>query len=512
MVHRIHAARGNASFAGAFYLAKGIGRCVAEDAAEIEQRGHNMNTRHPGRTLLPLALLSLALPSAAFAASTSPDVPLSQYTVSDVAERVSPAVVSISTEVQHARSQRGIPNLGRGIPDFRFFFGPGMQEPTPRGREVGAASGVIISQDGFIVTNNHVVKDATEVRVKLNDGRELKAKVVGADASSDLALVKIDASGLPFLRMGDSAALRLGEIVLAIGNPFNVGQTVTMGIVSAKGRSNMGIVDYEDFIQTDAAINPGNSGGALVNLHGDLVGINTAILSRTGAGNGVGFAVPSNMVKPIIDQIRKSGHVSRGWIGVAIQDLTPELAKGLDIKREKGVVISDVLESGPAARAGVQSGDVVTQLNGQSVTSMTQLRNEIAMLAPGSEAHLMIDRRGSTKEVTVRLDQKKDNGEAQISSGEEQGPLSGVGLQDLSPELRRQLELPAKVTSGIVVTEVDPSSSAARSGLREGDVIVTVNKKQVGSTTELRSMGIDKGRALLRVWRGGSFLFIVLNG
>jgi Do/DeqQ family serine protease len=478
-----------------------------------------MNSSSAGKLLIAAVVSSVAvLPAASPAHAAFSEAALSQYTVSDVAEKVAPAVVAITTEVRpqqmsmHGR-RGGRPAPGE-MPDnpFHFFFGPNMPFEIPQRPEMGIASGVIISADGFVVTNNHVVHSASEIRAKLSDGREFSAKLIGTDESSDIALIKVDAKDLPYLKLGDSSKIRLGEFVLAIGNPFGVGETVTMGIVSAKGRSNVGIVDYEDFIQTDAAINPGNSGGALVNLQGELVGVNTAILSKSGGFAGIGFAVPSNMVKPIIDQIREHGHVRRGWLGVAIQDLTPELAKGLDIKQTRGVVISDVLENGPAAKAGIQNGDVVVKLNGEPVSNASTLRNLIAMLGPNTTAKLTIDRHGGIKEISVKLEQKKENAESRVEPFEEQGALSGVGLQDLDAQLRQQLGIPNKVSGGVVVTEVDPSSRAARSGLREGDVIVTVNGKAVRSTSDLRAMGIDKGKALLRVWRGGSFLFLVLNG
>lgn len=457
-----------------------------------------------------MASLALAAPPA-FAAETV----LGQYTVSDVAEQVSPAVVSITTEFKQAmvrgRGRRPSPH------DFPDLFGRGIPGAPPQeAHPEGVASGVIISADGYIVTNNHVVHDANEIRVKLGDQRLLTAKLIGTDEASDLALIKVNGTGLPFLKFGNSASLRLGEIVLAVGNPFNVGQTVTMGIVSAKGR-NVGILDngYEDFIQTDAAINPGNSGGALVNLKSELVGINTAILSKSGGGQGIGFAVPSNMVRPIIDQIRQNGHVRRGWLGVAIQDLTPELAQGLETKTDRGVVISDVIEKGPAARAGVQQGDVVVKINGEQVASASALRNMVAMIGPGASVKLTVVRQSATKDIDVKLDQKKDGAEEQQMQSPSEGPMSGLSLQDLTPELRRQLELPSKVSQGVVVAEVDPRSKAGRAGLKEGDVIISVNRKPVGSVSQIQGV-IEKGRALLRIFRngqgGGGYLFIALDG
>lgn len=320
--------------------------------------------------------------------------------ISDVAEKVSPAVVRIATKTKIEQT------MGRRSMR-RYDFGPGGPgQPDTPGFGMGVASGVIISADGYIVTNNHVVEQAGDVRVTLDDGRELEAKVIGTDPPADLALLKVEAKGLPFLKFGDSSKLRLGEIVLAVGNPFGVGQTVTMGIVSAKGRSGMGIVDYEDFIQTDAAINPGNSGGALVGLDGSLVGINTAIVSRSGGAAGIGFAVPASMVSPLIAQMREGGKVHRGWLGVAIQDLTPELIKMLKLGEAKGVLISDVLANGPAAKAGMESGDLVTSIEGREIRSASELRNMVAMIAPGKKIKVLVNREGSEKELSVKVDEK----------------------------------------------------------------------------------------------------------
>jgi Do/DeqQ family serine protease len=317
--------------------------------------------------------------------------------ISDVAEKVSPAVVRIATKTKLEQT------MGRRSMR-RYQFGPG--QPDNPGFGMGVASGVIISNDGYIVTNNHVVEQAGDVRVTLDDGRELEAKVIGTDPPADLALLKVDAKNLPFLKFGDSSKLRLGEIVLAIGNPFGVGQTVTMGIVSAKGRSGMGIVDYEDFIQTDAAINPGNSGGALVGLDGSLVGINTAIVSRSGGAAGIGFAVPASMVSPLIEQMRQGGKVHRGWLGVAIQDLTPELSKMLKLGETRGVVISDVLSEGPAAKGGMESGDVVLSIDDREISSASELRNRVAMIAPGKKIKVVVNREGTKKELSIRVDEK----------------------------------------------------------------------------------------------------------
>lgn len=447
-------------------------------------------------TLIPLAFVALAIAST----SAHAKVPFDPHMVSDVAERVTPAVVNITTR-REGPGPRGMP------PMFREFFGQGGRIP-PR---MGAGSGVIVSSDGDIVTNNHVVEGADEIRVTLSDKREFGAKVVGVDAASDLAFLRIDAKSLPHLKFGDSAKLRLGEFVLAVGNPFGVGQTVTMGIVSAKGRAKVGIVEYEDFIQTDAAINPGNSGGALVNLAGELVGINTAILSRSGGAQGIGFAVPSNMVQPIRDQIAEYGRVRRGWLGVAIQDLTPELARSLDLDGYEGVLVSDVMEDGPAAATDLQPGDVVVAVDNKPTKTSAQLRNRIALTHPGSQTKLSILREGKKKMVTVKLAEKKgDAGIARLG----QGPTSlvaGLGVDALDSELRRRLRVPSRVT-GVVVTRVEEGSPADRAGIEEGNLITAVNRRSVSSPSEfVKAVPKDAKEVLLRVFRRGIFTFVVLR-
>lgn len=423
--------------------------------------------------------------------------------IADVAEQVAPSVVSITTLGTSKASPTNImpfpffsPHQGRG----------GRRMPPAR----GVASGVIISADGEIITNNHVVEGMDQIRVHLTDGREFEAKVIGTDPPTDLALLRVSAKGLPSLKIGDSGRLRLGETVLAVGNPFGVGQTVTRGIVSAKGRTNIGITDYEDFIQTDAAINPGNSGGALVNTSGELVGINTAILSRSGGTQGIGFAVPTQLMEPIVDQIRKHGKVARGWLGVAIQDVTIELKDALKLPSAKGALVSDVVDKSPASKAGLESGDVIVALNGEEVASASQLRNGVAILGPNVNVKLAILRKGSRKELSLKLGEKK--GDILSQSGRDDSLLGGVSLQDLTPDLRRELGLPSRLGAGVLVADVDPTSSAAQSGLAEGDVIVSVNNKKIESVSDFSRLGIDGDKSvLLRVWRRGSFIFIVLR-
>ncbi len=455
----------------------------------------------------PLAVLALALTPTFALAAPPPDDPLGSNYIADVAERVTPAVVNIVTETtrRNASLPQGYENAP---PFFRDFFGPNGQ---PR-REMGAGSGVVISADGYIVTNNHVVDRADSVKVSFSNAREYRAKVIGTDKSSDLALIKVEATNLPHLSMGDSTKLRLGEYVLAVGNPFGVGQTVTMGIVSAKGRSRIGIVDYEDFIQTDAAINPGNSGGALVNMRGELVGINTAILSRSGGAQGIGFAVPASMVRPIVDQIRQHGRVRRGFLGVGIQDLTPDIAASFGLATDiDGVLVSDVQDEGPAAKADVKAGDVILTVNGNKTRSASDLRNTIAMLGPGGKAKLEVLRDGKKRTVDVSLSEKRDDQQQAEQPAPGSSPLSGMNLHDLDGDLRKRLNAPQRLT-GVVVTEVLQGSPAEEAGVQEGDVITHVDRTPISGAGELRKMELEKkDRVLLRVWRKGTNLFLVIR-
>ncbi len=454
--------------------------------------------RYPLSALaLTAALLYTAPPALALAEGT-----FSPTMVSDVAEKVTPAVVNITTR-KNRRDLSGLP------PAMRPFLNPRGGHLPP---EMGAGSGVVISADGTILTNNHVIDGADEIKVTFANARELSAKLVGTDKASDIAVLKVDAKDLPHLELGDSSALRLGEFVLAVGNPFGVGQTVTMGIVSAKGRANMGIVDYEDFIQTDASINPGNSGGALVNLKGELVGINTAILSRSGGAQGIGFAVPSNMVRPIHDQIVKHGRVRRGWLGVAIQDLTPELRRGLGLEAvTQGVLVSEVMEGGPAAKGDLEVRDVVVQVNDRPTRSVAQLRNRIALTAPGSKAKLTVVRDGKQKDLFIRLDEKKDDEQIASLSPSEEAVTAGLRVENIAPEDRKRLRIPHKVT-GVLVAGVEPGSAADRSGLEVGDVITAVGRRTVRSAKRLEKM-IPKGskEVVLRVFKRGVFTFVVLR-
>jgi serine protease Do len=388
----------------------------------------------------------------------------------------------------------------------------------PQGPQVqhGLGSGVIITKDGYIMTNNHVVDGAKEVKVTLQDGREFTAKVVGRDPTSDIAVVKVDADDLPTVPIADSEKVEVGDVVLAIGNPFGVGQTVTSGIVSAKNRGNMGIEDYEDFIQTDAAINPGNSGGALVDINGRLVGINTAILSRSGGSQGVGFAIPSNLARSVMESLVENGKVTRGYLGVVIQNVTPDLAQEFKLKENKGALIGDVVPNGPADKAGVKSGDVVIEFNGHPVTDSRRMQLDVASTKPGSNVKMEVLRDGEKKTLDVTVKQLPGSDKlasADSSNESDTGTLNGVEVADLDQQARQQFDVP-KTVKGAVVTQVDPGSAAAEAGLKPGDVIQEINHQPVKSADEavkLTEKSSDDKRTLVRVWEKGSSHYVVVD-
>lgn len=420
--------------------------------------------------------------------------------IADIVEQVLPSVVSVTTTK----------NAPPRSPMDLFFGGPGPGHP-----QQGLGSGVILSADGLVVTNNHVIDGADEVRVQTYDEREYTAKVIGADKKSDVAVLQLeDASGLSPIRVGDSSALRLGDVVLAVGYPFGVGQTVTMGIVSATGRSDMGIVDYENFIQTDAAINPGNSGGALINVAGELVGINTAILSRSGGSMGIGFAIPTNMAGPIVSQLKEHGAVSRGWLGVRIQDLDGDLKAALGMGDADGVLIADVEDGSPADKGGIRSGDVVTHINGDAVGSTGQLRNLIA--AAGAEAKVVLTVRRAKKTLKLDVDLGALPGEATgPNSGNDGGgggaDVEGLSFRTLDADLRARLNVPADV-NGVVITRVAPNSKAARAKLRPGDIILQIDRKSVETSEEAQKRyKATSGPKLLQILRQGSKLWVVVK-
>ena len=457
-------------------------------------------------------LTILPHPAFAYAETGHPSV-----SIADIAEKAAPSVVNVASSRTVKRMHEGLPFFED--PFFRRFFGPGFgggEEPEQRQKEHGLGSGVIVSNDGIVLTNNHVVEGADEIKVTTSDKREFNAKVLGTDAKSDVAVLKLqgDTKGLVPIQIGDSSRLRLGDVVLAIGDPFGVGQTVTMGIVSAKGRANVGIAAYEDFIQTDAAINPGNSGGALVDMDGELVGINTAILSRSGGNVGIGFAIPTNMAQPIMKSLIDHGKVVRGWLGVGIQDIDQELASAMKLHDSHGVLISDVMPDSPGAKAGLKSGDVVLRLNGVAMDSTGAFRNAVAAAGTGTAVKLDILRDGKAATIDAKLGElpaDKAQGGPGSPQGGSVGVLEGLTLNDLSPQLRRKLDLPASV-KGVLVEEIDPDSPAANSGLRPGDVIAEVDHQavpDVGKFKELYSKAKD--RALLRVIREGRSFYVVVH-
>jgi serine protease Do len=443
-------------------------------------------------------------------------------TFAPMVKKVAPAVVNISStrlvQTSSSRNRRGRQQPQTPEDFFGQLFGggggmfPGVPD-QPR-REGGIGSGVIVSADGYILTNNHVVEKADTVKVSLLDRREFTAKVVGTDPHTDIAVLKIDARSLPVVPIGN-ARPAVGDLALAIGNPFGIGQTVTMGIVSATGRGGLNIEQYEDFIQTDAAINPGNSGGALVNTNGDLIGINTAILAGNGGGNqGIGFAIPVAMAREVMDQIVKTGKVVRGYMGAQIQDVTPDLARAFKLQSPNGAVLTNIEPGTPAERAGLQAGDVVTAVNGESVADSNSLRLRISRTAPGTPVKLAVQRADGPKEITVTLGQlpggdRDEEGQPDLRGGAK-SPLEGVSVDELDAQTARQLQL-SPTTKGVVVTDVDVASAAYEAGLRRGDVIQSVNRKPVATVSEFETAVSRGGGVLLLVNRGGATRFVVVE-
>lgn len=454
-----------------------------------------------------------------------------------VARQVSPAVVFIQVEAVQEHPARPSPPGAPGSPFgdwpfsddlFRRFFGdafPGVpqqpsQQPPPnqQRRAVGQGSGFVFEvrkqllqpDRAYLLTNNHVVADADRIRVRFQDGREFDATIKGADPQSDIAVLEIEATDLPTLAMGDSTALEVGEWVIAIGNPFGLSHTLTAGVVSAKGRTSLGINDYEDFIQTDAAINPGNSGGPLVNLDGEVVGINTAIFSRSGGYMGVGFAIPSNLARDIADQLIEQGKVTRGYAGVVIQPLTQELAESFGLNSRQGVLVAEVAEGSPAEKAGLQAGDVITAWDGNPIREPGELRNWVALSAPGTRAILTVLRDGHRQELRLQVEELK--GQLAVAAHSETLEQLGLAVQTLTPELAQQLGAPG--TGGVVVTEVQPGSVAAAARMRPGTIILQVNRQPIQDVEEFHKLleeSAAQGQVLLLLSEQGRSRYVVLN-
>lgn len=427
-----------------------------------------------------------------------------------VAKKVSPAVVFIKAEkeVGSAGPGESISPFGGPFDDefFRHFFGlppqfEGRRQAPKKRQEVGQGSGFLISPDGYILTNNHVAGEADKVSVQLLDGREYPAKIIGNDPGSDLAVIKIEETDLPFLRLGDSETLETGDWVLAVGNPFGLSHTLTAGVVSAKGRSGIGLNDYEDFIQTDAAINPGNSGGPLVNLDAEVVGINTAIFSRSGGYMGIGFAIPVNMAKQIKSQLIESGEVKRGRIGVYIQDMSKDLADSFGLDEVEGILVTQVMEDSPAEDAGLQQGDLILQVDGDKVDKVATFRNHIALTAPGTRVSLTILRDGKQQAVKVKIG-KLETANTSTKSGSSDLPKIGLSLQELTQELAERFGYSGE--KGVLVAGVEDGSPAERVGIRRGNLILEINRKRV--TTVKQAMGLlqeSRQRTLLLLIRQG---------
>jgi serine protease Do len=441
-----------------------------------------------------------------------------------VVKRAMPSVVNISSSKVVKSAAAEIPNGFFDDPTFRQFFGGRIpqQRQQPRSqRATSLGSGVVVSPDGYIMTNNHVVEGATDVKVSFFNKEEYPAKIVGTDKYTDVAILKIDKKGLTALPFADSGHAEVGDVVLAIGEPFGLGQTVTMGIISAKGRAGLGIERYEDFIQTDAAINRGNSGGALIDTKGELVGINTAILGgETGGNQGIGFAIPANLARNIMNQILKSGKVTRGFMGILPQELTPEMAKAFGMPNARGVAVAQVEPSSPAERAGLKVGDVITGVNGDPVEDVNAFRLLVAGFAPGTTVHLKVARGGQNMDIPVTLgefnleaENKGGGGRESIApNGGEKGALRGVSVQALTPDLRSELQLPDSAT-GVAITDLDDDSPAAQAGLQQGDVITQVNHRAVSNVADFNRAvreGANRDSTLLLVKRGQGTQFVIV--
>jgi len=429
-----------------------------------------------------------------------------------VIQKVAPSVVKVftSTEAKPNASRRG-PGLEQFFGEkFRGFEFPDMQGSKPKS---GLGSGVIVSPEGYILTNNHVIEGADTVKVVLSPGNEeYTAEVVGVDPKSDVAVLKIGALDLQPIELGDSDQALVGDLVLAIGNPFGVGQTVTMGMVSAKGRANMGL-DYEDFIQTDAAINPGNSGGALVDAEGRLIGVNTAILSQSGGNLGIGFAIPVNLARSVMESLINHGHVVRGYLGVNIQDVQPAMASHFGMDGSAGALIADVVPGSPADAAGLQAGDVVVEFGGKKIKDSRHMKLLVGQSAPNQGYGLEIKRGGELTTIEVSLDELNDKGPqwASQSSRNAESYWSGdMQLEDLTPDLRRQFQIPSRI-KGILVSGVKQGGAAWQAGVRPGAVICEINQSAVDSMADLGSMQIVEGESLVRIWYKGASIYRVIR-
>ena len=473
------------------------------------------------KSLLAVTALFLMIATLPINAVSSPPALLKQLDESfvQVAEKVTPSVVNISsTRKESAVGGGDVDQLFKNHPFKEFLpeeffkkFKKGPGEGRGEMRPQGMGSGVIVSADGLILTNSHVVKDADEIKVNLSDKRSFTAKVIGADPESDIALIKIDAKDLPIAELGDSDKIRVGEIVFAVGNPFGLNRTVTSGIISATGRANVGIIDYEDFIQTDAAINPGNSGGPLVNIEGKVIGVNTAIASRSGGYQGIGFAIPSNSARLIMNDLQKTGKVRRGLLGVNIQDLNDSLAKSFGRNSSEGALVSQVIEGSPAEKAGVKSGDIILKFNGQPVGGAAQLKNMVGREKPDTDAKLTIFRDKKTIDLNVKITERTPKAIASASetpSGETSNEL-GLEIEKVPSAMAGKLEL--KEGEGILVKDLNADGVGAKIGLKAGDIILEVDGAAVNDIAAFnKAVGAAKSNKLIRlkVQRNNAKIFL----
>ncbi len=444
--------------------------------------------RYVATSMMACLLVVSALARAALPASADGQpVP----TLAPMLKRTSPAVVNIATLGYTEIHQNPLFQ----DPFFRHFFD--VPEGTQRRRTQSLGSGVIVdAQHGYVLTNNHVIEHAEQIRVTLHDGRSFDAKLIGTDPDSDVAVIHIDADKLTAVPLGDSDALEVGDFAVAIGNPFGLGQTVTSGIISALGRSDLGIEGYEDFIQTDASINPGNSGGALVNLRGELIGINTAILAPSGGNVGIGFAIPVNMARDIMQQLVEHGSVSRGQLGVTAQDLTPELASAFGIDNNQGAVVARITKGSAAEKAGLQVGDIILKIDGRPVENSGDVRNRVGLLRVGSSVDMFVLRNGDAKTITAKLEAPR---------------LENQPGADLNPLLAGASFSTLPDTPGVVVGGIEPGSPAWQAGLRKGNVILSANRREVGSVADFADQVKDRRQLLLNVQRGDTALFILIS-
>ncbi len=432
----------------------------------------------------------------------------------EIAAVVKPAVVSISA-TKTVRSRKAASSFVND-PHFTRFsgYGSGPNAQARQCSQPNLGSGVIVDADGYILTNNHVIKDADDIKIKLDDKREFNGKVIGTDPESDLAVIKIDTAHLPFLKWGDSDKLEVGATVLAVGDPYGLTQTVTSGIVCATGRTNVGIADYEDFIQTDAPINPGNSGGALVNVRGELVGINTAIFSTTGGYQGIGFAIPTSVAKVVMKELISNGKVTRGWLGLSVQAVTPGLAKLFGIRGLKGALVGDIVEKSPVEKAGIRRGDIIIQYDGKKVIDPSNLRNMVADTFPNKEVAIQLLRSGKPETVRVVTVEMPEETQKPLdpSSGMPANVFSGEKVQGITPELRKELNIPDRM-NGVVVTNIE-DGSAAEKALVNKDIILEINRKEIKNMSDYEAVTSDitPGQdVLLMVYRNRSTLFVALS-